>query len=131
MLVLVVVELELHSEAEKIGQRRVDRLRLEFEQLGYFVETRIGNNTGVDMIVVCCDREKATIIQVLEVTNYARRNEYINCKKFNRYVDTLNRWNRGGIKRTLVVSYWENLNGKQISCLQANNIEVMVVGYQD
>lgn len=115
---------------EKIGQRRIERLEREYEVLGYFVLSHPYNQTGIDMIVIAAPSGK--IVEVLEVTNYAHQWEFINSPKFNRYVNTLNEFDCfNEVQKTLVVSYWENLNKKQIQILRENNINVRVIGCQD
>jgi len=114
---------------EEIGHRRLETLEREYQRLGYFVLTHPLNNTGIDMVIICTSNGK--IVEVLEVTNYARKEEYINNKKFTRYVDTLNEFNFADIQKTIVVSFWENLNEKQIRILKENNINIRVMGKQD
>lgn len=121
--------LRYRSELEEIGYRRIDKLEKKYRDMGYFVLTHPLNNTGIDMVIIVF--RTATIVEVLEVTNYARKEEYINNMKFTRYVNTLNEFNFGNIQKTIVVSFWENLNEKQIRILKKNNIKVEVVGYQD
>ena len=114
---------------ELIGNRRSERLEKEYKALGYFVLTHPYNNTGIDMVIVCTRSGK--IIEVLELTNYARKEEYIKTVKFTRYLNTLNEFNFANIQKTIVVSYWENLSETQIIALQENNIHIRVMGSQD
>lgn len=118
------------TKLEKIGQRRIEKLEKEYQTLGYFVLSHPYNQTGIDMIIIATPSGK--IIEVLEITNYAHKWEYINSPKFNRYIATLNEFDCfNEVQKTLVVSYWENLNHKQIQILRDNNIHIRVVGYQD
>jgi hypothetical protein len=112
-----------------IGYRRIEMLEREYREKGYFVLTHPLNNTGIDMVIIMTSTAK--VVEVLEVTNYARKEEYINNRKFIRYLTTLNEFNFGDIKKTIVVSFRENLNENQIRLLKQCNIEIRVMGYQD
>lgn len=118
------------TKLEKVGQRRIEKLTTEYKNFGYFVINHPYNQTGIDMIIVATPSGK--IVEVLEVTSYANKWEYINSSKFNRYVATLNEFNCfSEAQKTLVVSYWENLSDKQIQTLKENAINIRIIGYQD
>jgi hypothetical protein len=117
------------SKLERIGLRRSDAFEKMYKGLGYFILKHPYNNTGIDMVVISTETGK--IIEVLELTNYAYKWEYINGKKFDRYVITLNEFNFAGIKKILAVSFRQNLTMKQMETCKENSIEVKVMGYQD
>jgi hypothetical protein len=114
------------SYLEKIGNRRILKLAEEYQSDGYFCYNSLGNNAGVDIIVMTPDYR---VVEVIESTNYAREDEWICEKKFERYVQSLNFWTP--IKRTLVVSYESNLSSTQRIQLKQYNINVRVEGKQD
>lgn len=84
-------------------------LKKLLESLGYEVLWNKNFGTGVDAIAI----KKGIISWVIESTNYGSKEEYMQDRTFNRYVNSLN-WfktlDEGHVKRQLVVSYEENLS---------------------
>jgi hypothetical protein len=121
------------NEFEKIGNRRVDRLKAMYESYpNYFVLIHPYNETDVDMLVFKKEGDNAILIEVLEITNYAKPTFYINDKKFDRYVNCLQKFAIcPHVQRTLYISYWSNLNDEQHKTLAKLGIHVIEVGSQD
>lgn len=113
----------------RTAMRRVEKIKAEYEALGFHVWVNKHFNSGVDMMVF---DNKARLVEVLEITNYASPEEYISKEKFERYVRCLNEFDCfKEIRKKLVVSYRENLNDKQLEILKQNNIVLEVRGGQD
>jgi hypothetical protein len=110
---------------EEIGNRRILKLSDEYTANGYLCYCTLGNNKGVDVMVM----KDFAVKEVVESTNYARRDEWVDETKFERYVNSLNFWKP--LKRVLVVSYESNLSVKQRLKLKEEGIELRVEGKQD
>jgi hypothetical protein len=118
------------TEAEKTGERRVNRLKEDYEKKGYVVLTNETFNSGADIIII--DPLIGKIVKVIESTNYAQDYYYIQPKKFERYITELNKFDKlPNVEKELVVSFQGNLNQQQIDTLKSNNIRVKVEGHQD
>jgi len=114
----------------KTGNIRLFRLKRIYEELGYLVISRASNHEGVDLVVIALPDGR--IKKAIEVTNYARKDEYIDNNRFVRYLDSLCYFeNIEGIELELVVSFAENINLKQYEELKKYNIKVTEVGHQD
>lgn len=118
------------SERERIGNRRNLKIKTEYEDLGYSVISNPYNTSGIDLIIVATD--KAKIVEVLELTNYRDKKWTIVDKTFQRYLRDLSWFGRFlNVKRTLVVSFLENLTIRQITLLRKNGILIRIEGKQD
>jgi hypothetical protein len=124
--------LTLNNESKelwKIGNRRLFRVSKEYQDQGYFTIINPYNHKGVDIIVVATlDRR---IIKVIECTNYAREDEYINNEKLQRYIEALNAFTPlKGIEKEIIISA-SNIHKVHYKKLREFNIRVLIVGKQD
>jgi hypothetical protein len=123
------------KELWDIGNRRVFRLKKEYESQGYFVYANSSNHEGPDLIIIA--KLDGRIVKVIESTNYARRTkgdelEYINNDNFQRYLTSLTQWSfNPEIKLELIVSFQTNLHKVQYKKLVERGITVVIVGHQD
>ena len=114
----------------KIGEKRVQRLKIEYELQGYFVITNLNFNCGVDIIIM--DKTTGKVFKVIESTNYGKPQYYISPKKFKRYIDSLNKFNvLPDVTKEIVVSFKENLSKNQVKKLRKEGIRIRVIGGQD
>jgi hypothetical protein len=113
-----------------IGNIRLRKLALKYQELGYKVLMNPSTSPDVDLIIITVPDGR--IRKVIEVTNYARPDEKIDDVRFERYVNSLTYFEDiEGIELELVVSYLDNLTSTQIKELQRCNIHVNVMGKQD
>jgi|SRR5271157_1049272 len=137
---IVRIEIMIEEEEERRqwskvcvdkGDYRAVLLKEQYECDGKFkalVNTKF--NAGVDLIIV--EIQTGKVVEVVESTNYQYPDEFINTPKENRYIKSLNEFNYiAGIKKTLYVSYLENLNTRQLKRFLDNDIEVKEVGHFD
>jgi len=114
----------------EIAQRRIDRLKREFEERGFAVLVNVNFSSGVDMIAI--EKRTGRIVEAAEVTNYRETWEYIKNEKLQRYINSLNWFNQfPDVRKRLYVSYRENVNSEQLAALRKNNIGLIVCGGQD
>lgn len=114
----------------EIADRRIEKIKREYEDKGYKVIINKNFNAGVDVIII--DRKTGQIRKVIEATNYGYEWEYIKPNKFKRYVDSLNSFNDlPNVEKELITSYKTNLGKDQIEELRRNNINHRIEGRQD
>jgi hypothetical protein len=112
-----------------IGQRRVNRLKEYYEKKGKLCLENAIFFTGVDLIVI--SRKTGKVLEVLEVTNYNNRREWINEMKMDRYIASLGLFDQlPRVRKTLIVSYKENVAGYE-ERLRQSGITVRALGKQD
>jgi hypothetical protein len=113
-----------------IGEIRVIRLCLEYEESGFLVVGNTKNHEGVDILVISLPDGR--IRKAIECTNFARPDEHIPNPRLQRYINYLCYFQ--GIKDIeleIVVSFKENINARQLEELKEHKIQVKVVGHQD
>lgn len=139
------------KDPREIADRRINRLEREYYARGFLLVLVNANfNAGVDIIAFSMS-EGRPLIEVVESTNWklSRRSGFMQDEKFNRYVNSLNAFNvlspLFAVRKKLVISYLKNLRRTKLSnteekdevinvrlkTCEENNIDVVVVGYQD
>jgi hypothetical protein len=119
-----------HRKNMDTANRRIDRLKEEYEQQGYKVLINRHYNCGVDMILIV--KKTGQIKKIIEATNYRFEWEYISDDKLGRYIDSLNYFDDlPNVEKELVISYDTNLREDQIRELGKNNISLRIEGRQD
>lgn len=114
----------------EVGRTRVLKIANRYRDLGYMVVTNDANHSGADLIIISIPDGR--IKKVIEVTNYKRKNEYMDDPRVQRYIDSLTFFNDiEGVELEFVVSYIENLTAKQYREMKRNNIHVHEEGEQD
>jgi hypothetical protein len=117
---------------KRIGEYRVQRMKVYFESKGCKVTTFPVEATGLDMIV-----ETEEYIMGVEVTNWNKKG-YLN---FDRLSNMIQNWNdlefqlkrnkdTREYRRLLIYSYTENIEN-MLPYLYENKVELMKIGYQD
>jgi hypothetical protein len=114
----------------RIGNRRLNRVGKEYEDLGCFVVMHKEQQSGVDLMIF--SRADGKLQKVIECTNYAEPREYINSGRLNRYIMELNAYDvLPSVVKELYVSYKTNISQVGMELLVKNNIKLVVVGCQD
>jgi hypothetical protein len=114
----------------EVGRARVLKIADRYRDLGYLVITNDANHSGADLIIISLPDGR--IKKAIEVTNYKRKNEYMDDSRIQRYIDSLTYFEDiDGVELELVVSFLENLTAKQLTELKKNDIHVHVEGSQD
>jgi hypothetical protein len=119
----------------KIADRRVNRIKEEYEQMGYKVWANYKNHEGVDIIII--SNPQGRVVKVIESTNYAERTregklEVIPRDKLERYYGSLNYWDGiEGLEKEIVVSYRTNMPSSWYDKFRTVKITVVIKGYQD
>lgn len=123
------------SDNVVVGQRRVDRLAMEFREKGFFVIVNSNVNKGVDLLVL--DTFSGRLIEVVESTNYGKERYFIDEEKLKRYITSLNEYDRlPNVRKRLYVSFLSNVVSEHVSqdtldWLNRSKIEIFVCGGQD
>jgi hypothetical protein len=114
----------------QVGDDRVLRLGVDYENEGYLVVGNTKNHEGPDLLLFSIPDGK--LRKVIECTNFAKPEYHIGDAKLSRYINSLCYF-KGikGIELELVVSYKENLSGTQREELEDYDIKVTVIGSQD
>jgi hypothetical protein len=111
------------------GNKRVFRLKAEYEKLGWKVVINPSNHEGPDLILI--SNPEGKIVKVIESTNYARTSN-VHKDNFKRYVETLDYFDFIiDIEKILVISFRENLSPSQWRICIDHHIKVEVLGFQD
>ena len=119
------IVLKLGQAEVKTGRRREKRLKEDYEKKGYQVLNAKNFNTGVDLIIIDSDGK---IVHVIESTNYAG-GSYLHKRRARRYARSLGAFPYA--KKTLVVSFDENVGDDARKILKKARVNVEVVGYQE
>lgn len=113
-----------------IGEIRVIRLSLEYQESGFLVVGNTANHEGVDLLVISLPDGR--IRKAIECTNYGRPDEHIPNPRLLRYINYLCYFQSiKDIELEIVVSFKENINARQLEQLKEHKIQVKVVGHQD
>jgi len=129
-------DFQVYTLNQQTGDRRVNKIKMEYEKKGYAVLTNKNFNSGVDVIVI----EKVTgkIVLVIESTNWSESG-WMQKEKLDRYVTSLNWFNQfKDVEKQLYVSFKENLRAdkdanydQEIIRLKDSHIDLVEVGYQE
>jgi len=122
---------------QEIADRRIDKIKEEYESKGYAVLTNSNFNAGVDVIVV----EKVTgrIVVAIESTNFRDEKMWMGKEKLDRYIKSLNWFDVfPDVRKLLYVSYAENIReekeqkmDRELDRLVESGIELIICGKQD
>lgn len=122
---------------QEIANRRIDKIKEEYESKGYAVLTNSNFNAGVDVIVI----EKGTgkIVVAIESTNFRDEKMWMGKEKLDRYIESLNWFDMfPDVKKQLYVSFAENIRenkeqkmDRELDRLVESGIELIICGHQD
>lgn len=118
--------LMLGQKEVKKGKKREKRLTKEYAQKGFQVLNAKHYNTGVDILAI--DPKTGRIKEAVESTNY-RSGNYIDIKRARRYANSLSKFPYA--KKTLVISFDNNLGKQARRILASKGVNIRVEGYQD
>lgn len=114
----------------QVGNRRLNRVTREYEDLGCFVVQNLTQESGVDLMIF--SRSDGKLQKVIECTNYGKSWEYIKNDRMERYITSLNAFDLlPNVVKELYVSYQTNASKVQMERLVKNNIKLVIVGCQD
>jgi predicted secreted protein len=127
--------MKYNEERMKIGEYRVQRLKEEYEAEGYRVVVFPTESNGLDMILMCDEKEW---IAGVEVTNWNKKG-YLNGDRFENmkvnWDDLKMRQlrkdkDRKEYRKWLVYSYFDNIKN-MLTSLEREGVELIEIGYQD
>jgi hypothetical protein len=124
------------TDAWNIGMRRVNRIIDDEDGSGYPAWATGTYSHLPDILVINYERALelgesfVPIVRVYEVTNYAKKEEYVQLDRGKRYLNTLLFFS---CEKIFVCSYEENLRylPNRRKYFEQHGIEVRVIGYQD